>query len=392
MVCVMRSARHLVGSLIPGLLVLGFSLGFTSAAQAQQPITIGMSATATGPNAPIGIPAKNTLEMMPKTLAGQPVRVIVLDDGGDPGAAVRNFRKLASEDNMDVYIGSTSTPTSLATMDVANETKIPQLALAPITWKPEQLPWVFMVPQPAGLMVEGVVAHMKANNVKTVGFIGFSDGWGELNLQAINRLAATGGYKIVATERYARNDTSVSAQILKIIAANPDAVYIGASTAPAALPHIALKERGYKGRVYHSPAVINPDFLRVGGKNVEGGIAPTGPIAVADQLPESNPIRQVALDFKKTYDAKYGAGSSNPFGGYAWDGVRLVEAAIPIAIKKAKPGTAEFRAAMREAIEGLTNVVGTHAVYNMTKQDHNGVDERSRVMVRVENCRFQVIK
>ena len=381
-----RPAAQLFSVIVPAIAAL-----FALTVQAQQPIIIGLSATLTGPNAPIGIPARNALEMLPKTLAGVPIRGIALDDGGDPGAAVRNFRKLASEDKMDIFIGSTSTPTALAVMDVAVETRTPQLSLAPITWKPEQLPWVFMVPQPAGLMVEGVVAHMKANNVKTVGFIGFSDGWGELNLQAINRLATSGGYKIVATERYARNDTSVTAQVLKVMAANPDVVYIGASTAPAALPHLALRERGYKGRIYHSPAVINRDFLRVGGKSVEGAIAPTGPMAVAEQLPDSNPIKKVALAFQKEYDAKYGPGGAIVFGAYAYDAIRLIEAAIPVAVKKAAPGTAEFRAALRDAVEDLKNVVGTHAIYSMTKEDHNGVDARARVMVKVENAGWQLL-
>jgi branched-chain amino acid transport system substrate-binding protein len=355
-----------------------------SAAHAQ--ITIGGTFSATGPNAAIGGPGKNAVELMPRTIAGQQVKYVVLDDGADPSIAVRNMRKLVQEDKVDAIIGSSATPTCLAQSDVAAETKTLFLCLAPI---PIRNPWAFSVPQAVSIMVEGIVEHMKANGVKTVAFVGFTDGWGDQNYDAIVKLGPPAGIKVLTNERYARTDTSVSAQILKILATNPDAVFIGASSTPAALPSQALMDRGYKGKVYHTHGVISPDFLRVGGKAVEGILAPSGPFPVADQLPDSSPIKKVALDFKAAYQGKFGPVS--PFAGYSYDAYLWLNAAIPVALKKAKPGTVAFREALRDAVESIKDAAGTQAVYSLSASNHNGVDRRGRVMVRVEGGTFKVI-
>jgi branched-chain amino acid transport system substrate-binding protein len=325
-------------------------------------------------------------------MGGEKVRYIVLDDATDTTAAVRNARKLTSEDKVDVMLGSATTPTSLAVAEVALETKTPQIALAPVAPPPDKYPWVFWVAQPVPLMIAGVVEHMKANGVKSVGYIGYNDPWGEIVLKGLTAATDPAGIKIVANERYNRPDTSVNAQILKIMSTAPDAVMVGGSGTPGALPQITLADRGYKGRVYQTHGVIGQDFIRIGGKNVEGAIAPSGPIMIADQLPDSNPIKKVATDFVKAYETQYGANTRNAFSAYSYDATLLVAAAVPEALKKAKPGTPEFRAALRDALENVKNVVGTHGVYNMTPQNHNGMDERARVMVRVENGEWRLLR
>jgi len=357
-----------------------------SAAHAQ--LTIGSTFPATGFNASLGIPGKNTMELMPKSIAGQAVKYIVLDDGADPSVAVKNMRKMIQEDKADVIIGTIFPPGCLAMADVALETKTAALCAAPI---PIRNPWVFSVPHPVTIMVEGIVGHMKANNVKTVAFIGHSDAWGDQTYDAIMKLGPPAGIKVLTNERYARTDTSVSAQILKMLATGPDAVFVGGTGTPGALPSLALAERGYKGRVYHTHGVINRDFLRVGGKAVEGIIAPASPFAVADQLADSHPIKKPALAYKASYEAKFGAGTANPFGAYTYDAYVWLNAAIPIALKKGKPGTVEFRTALREALESLKNVAGVNAVYNLSPGNHNGMDQGSRVLVRVENGAFKLL-
>jgi branched-chain amino acid transport system substrate-binding protein len=325
-------------------------------------------------------------------MGGQKVRYVVLDDATDTTAAVRNARRFVTEDKVDDILGSATTPTSLAVAEVAAETKTPQIALAPIAPPPDKYSWVFWVAQPVPLMIAGVVDHMKANGVKSVGYIGYNDPWGEIVLKGLNAATDPAGIKIVASERFNRPDTSVSAQILKIMATSPDAVMVGGSGTPGALPQITLADRGFKGRVYQTHGVIGQDFIRIGGKNVEGAIAPSGPVMVADQLPDSNPIRKVATDFIKAYEAQYGPNTRNAFSAYSYDATLLVAAAVPEALKKAKPGTPEFRAALRDALESTKNVVGTHGVYNMTPQNHNGMDERARVMVRVENGEWKLLR
>jgi len=363
-----------------------------AAGAANADVTVGVTLGATGPGASLGIHYKNAFQLMPKTLGGQPVKYIILEDGSDATNAGKNARKLITEDKVDVVMGSNGVPSSLQIAQVATETQTPYLCLTPIAVKPDQYKWTFSVPQPTELMMSAVAEHMKAHNVKTVGFIGFSDGWGDLMYKATESLAASHGYKVVTNERYARADTSVTGQVLKIIAANPDAVVVGGSGTGGALPHLALVERGYKGQIYHNHGTVNAEFIKVGGKSVEGAIAPTGPLIVPEELPASNAVKATALDFTKRYEAAFGAGSRNAFAGYSNDAVMLLGAAIPEAVKKAQPGTPAFRAALRDALENVKNLVGTHGVYNTTPANHNGLDARARVLVIVEGGHWRLMK
>ncbi len=370
--------------------LIGIALsGFMASALAD--IVVGVTVSTTGPGASLGVHYRNTFNMLPKTLAGQPVKYIVLDDASDPSMAVKNARKLISEENADIILGSSSVPNNHAIAEVAAEQKVTQIALAPMSLPPEKMVWTFVVPQSIPLMVEGVVKHMQSNGVKSVGYIGFNDPWGEGIDKAFTALAGAAGIRIVANERYARADTSVEAQVLKIVAARPDAVLIGGSGTPGALPAISLAGRGFKGPVYGNHGMVNPDFIRVGAKSVEGLIAPTGPLVVVELLPDSNPVKSVASGFVKAYDAAYGAQNRNAFAGYAYDAYLLVEKAVPEALKAAKPGTPAFRAALRDALEKLREVVGTHGVYTMSPSNHNGMDARARVMVKVEGGSWKLI-
>lgn len=354
-------------------------------------ISVGVTLSATGPAASLGIPEKNTVALLPKSIGGRKVNYIVLDDATDPTAASKNARKLVTEDKVDVIIGSSTTPTSTAVLEVAAESKTPQIALAPFAPAADKAAWVFQMPQDFGIMAGAIVGHMTANGVKTVAFIGYSDGYGELWLRVMNAIAAEKGIKMVATERYNRTDTSVTGQILKILSTNPDAVLVVGSGTPAALPQATLVERGYKGRIYQTHGVANKDFLRVGGKNVEGAVLPVGPILVAEQLPDSNASKKAALNYIKLYEAAYGADSRNSFGAHAWDAGLLLERAIPEALKKAKPGTPEFRAELREAMENVKEMPANHGVFSFSASNHKGLDKRAVVMVRVENGTWKVM-
>ncbi|MDT3678753.1 MAG: ABC transporter substrate-binding protein [Burkholderiaceae bacterium] len=365
-------------------LVIAISLSVASLSAFAE-LVVGVTVSTTGPGASLGVHYRNTFNMLPKTLGGQPVRYIVLDDASDPTQAVQNARALITRDKADIVMGSSSVPNNLAIAEVAADTKTVQIALAPMSLPPEKSAWTFVVPQSIPLMVEGVVKHMQAHGVKTVGYIGFNDPWGEGIYKAFASLSQAAGIRVVANERYARPDTSVEAQVLKIVAANPDAVLIGGSGTPGATPAISLAGRGYKGRVYGNHGMVNPDFIRVGGKSVEGLIAPTGPLVVVEQLPESNAVKQVATRFVADYDAAYGVQNRNAFAGYAYDAVLLLEKALPEALMKATPGTPEFRSALRDALENVHESVGTHGVYTMSPKNHNGMDARARVLVKVEN-------
>ena len=362
-----------------------------AATGAQAEITIGISIASTGPQASLGVHYRNAFELMPKTLGGEPVRFIVLDNASDATNAARNARKLVSEDKVDVLMGSNGVPATLAIAQVATESKTPLVTLSPVSLPAENVSWSFIVPQPTELMMDAVARDVKKRNLKTLGYIGFSDGWGDLVLKASESHAAAAGYKIVTNERYARNDTSVVGQVLKIIAANPDGVIVGGSGTGGALPQIALRERGFKGPIYHNHGTVNAEFIKVGGKFAEGAIAPTGPVVVAEELPAGYATKALGIDFMKRYEAKFNLGR-NAFAAYSYDAVLLVDAAAQVALRKAKPGTAEFRAALRDALENVKDVVGTHAVYTMTPSNHNGMDERARVLVEVKDGQWRLMR
>ncbi|WP_288481897.1 ABC transporter substrate-binding protein [uncultured Deinococcus sp.] len=359
-------------------------------------VRVGVIVSGTGPAASLGIPERNTVALLPQTIAGQKVVYTILDDASDTTAAVTAARKLVQENKVDLLIGTTTTPASLAMIDVAAESKTPMISLAAsesiIKPVDARRSWVFKTPQTDALMAAAIVAHMASTGVKTVGYIGFNDAYGEGWLAELQKSAAARGLKVVATERYARTDTSVTGQVLKVVAARPDAVLIGASGVPAVLPQKALKDRGYAGKIYQTHGVANADFLRVGGKDVEGAILPAGPVLVADQLPATNPNRKVGLAYVNLYEGKYGQGSVSTFGAHLWDAGLVMQKAIPQALKKAKPGTPEFRSALRDAIEGTRNVIGAHGIFNYGPSDHLGLDARSRVMVQVVNGTWKLLK
>jgi len=371
----------------PRLLLLATMMATFASAHAD--INVGVTVSATGPAASLGIPQKNAVALLPKTIAGQKMNYIVLDDASDTTAAVSNTRKLLAENKVDIILGSTTTPVSLGMIDVVSEGLTPMISMAASARIIEPMDakrkWVFKTPQNDIMMALAIAEHMQKAGIKTVGFIGFADAYGEGWSQEFAKAAGLKGLTIVANERFSRTDTSVTGQTLKLIAARPDAVLVAGSGTPAALPQKSLKERGYTGKMYQTHGVANADFLRVGGKDVEGTFLPAGPVLVADQLPASNPVRKSALAYVAAYQAVYGAGAVSTFGAHVWDAGLIMSAAIPVALKKAQPGTPEFRAALRDAVEQTREVAGAHGVFTMSPADHLGLDQRARVMVKVEN-------
>lgn len=354
-------------------------------------INVGISVSATGPAASLGIPEKNTAALLPTMIAGQKINYIVLDDATNPTEANKNARKFVTENSADIIFGSSAVPTALAIAEVATETRTPQIALAPVELADAKKAWVFIVPQHNAVMAQALAQHMKAAGVKTLGFIGFADGYGEGWAREMSKAAEAAGIRMAPSERYNRTDTSVTGQVVKLVSANPDAILIAGSGTPAALPQTALAERNYKGKIYQTHGAANKEFIRVGGKAVEGAVLPVGPVVVASQLPDSHPSKKVALDYTRKYEEKYGAGSVSSFGAHMWDAYKLFEAAVPVALKSGQPGTPAFRQALRDAIESGHEVVGAHGVFNMSPTNHYGHDERARVLVKIDKGDWKLL-
>ncbi len=376
--------------------LLAAAVAAVCATPALADLNVGVVVSATGPAASLGIPEKNTFALMPTSIGGEKINYIILDDASDTTTAVKNTRKLLTEDKVDVVIGSTITPNSLAMIDVVAEAETPMISMAAsariVDTNNPKVKWVFKTPQNDVQMSTAIIEHMTSHNIQSVAFIGFADAYGEGWYQEFAKIAEARKLKIVANERYNRADTSVTGQVLKIMAAKPDAVLIAGSGTPAALPQKTLKEKGYKGAYYQTHGVANKDFLRVCGKDCEGTFLPAGPVLVAAQLPGSNPIKKVALDYTAKYEAAHGKGNTSTFGAHAWDAGILLQNAVPVALKKAKPGSKEFKAALRDALEGLKNATVSHGIVNMSAQDHLGFDQRARVMVKIENGDWKLIQ
>ena len=372
----------------PAKLVVAIGLA-AAASLVQADINVGVTVSATGPAASLGIPEKNTIALMPQTIGGQKVNYIVLDDASDTTTAVANARKLITESKVDIVLGSTTTPNSLAMIDVAAESQTPMISMAASSTIVEPVDakkrWIFKTPQNDIMMSLAIATHMQQRGIKTVGFIGFNDAYGEGWFREFSKVAPVKGLTIIASERYSRTDTSVTGQVLKLVTAKPDAILIAASGTPAALPQRTLKERGYAGQYYQTHGVANNDFLRVGGKDVEGTYLPAGPVLVAAQLPPNFPVRASALDYIAKYEAAHGKGSVSTFGAHAWDAGLLMSSAATVALKTAQPGTPAFRAALRDALEKINELRGAHGVFTMSASDHLGLDQRARVMVKIEN-------
>lgn len=373
------------------------TVALAMAGTASAVINVGVTLSATGPAASLGIPEKNTFELIGSpTIGGQKVNFIILDDKSDTTEAVKNTRKLITEDKVDVIVGSTVTPNSLAMRDVVAEAEVPMISMAAsaliIAPADPKTRWVFKTPQNDSLMADAIAVHMRANGVRSMGFIGFADAYGDSWLTEMRRSAQTAGIKIVAEEKYNRNDTSVTGQVLKLLAAQPDAILIAGSGTPAATPHKDLVARGYKGKIYQTHGVANADFLRVVGADGNGAFLPAGPLLVYEQLPATNPVRKSAAEYVNVYEAKYGPGSRTTFGGHAWDAYILLQHAIPEALQHGQPGTQAFRTALRDALEKSREVAASNGVFTMTPTDHNGMDNRARVMVKIDNGKWLLVK
>lgn len=369
--------------------LIATAVALLAASAAQADINIGVSLALTGPGSGLGIPMQNQFKLFPKTIAGEKVNLIVLDDATDPGKGAANARRFVTEDKVDMIIGSCITAVAAAMTDIASEAGTVQLAGSPVGVPAGKDKWLFRLPQSNTVMGHAVVEDMKEKGIKTIGFLGYTDAYGEQWLKEITPLLDKAGIKIVGTERFARTDTSVTPQALKLVSANPDAMLIVASGSGAAMPHMAIVDRGFKGKIYQTHAAATQDLMRVGGKAVEGAFVVSGPAVIAEQLPDKHPSKPVAIDFVQKYEKAYGPNSRNQFAGHSYDAQIVLEKVIPVALKKAKPGTPEFRAALRDAMETMGRTVFSHGVMNWTATDHWGYTLETGVMLKVVDGKFK---
>lgn len=365
------------------------SLALANPAIAQtSDITIGITTSTTGPAAALGIPERNALEFVPKEIGGVPLKVIVLDDGGDPTVATTNARRFVTESKADIIMGSATTPPTIAVSTVANEAGIPHFGLAPFPITPERAKWSIGMPQPVPIVGKVMYDHMKSKGIKTIGYIGYSDSYGDLWFNDVKNQTGPMDMKVVAEERFARPDTSVTGQVLKLIAANPDAILIGASGTAAALPQTELRDKSYKGLIYQTHGAASMDFIRIAGKAAEGVLMASGPVMYPEGQADTALTKKPGLALNAAYEAKYGPNSRSQFAGHSYDAFEVLKRVIPVALKTAKPGTPEFREAIRQALMTEKEMAASQGVYNFTEKDRYGLDERSRILLTVKDGKY----
>lgn len=368
------------------------TLAFSLSAVAQ--VKVGLLVSATGPTTAIGTPQKNTGDILPKKVGDLTVEYVQYEDGGDTTRGVQNAKKLIQEQNVDAIIGPSTTPIALAMLDFIGDAKVPLLATIGSSNVVEPMDakrrWAFKMTQNDELIGAALVKHMVKNGVKTLGFIGFKDPYGENWYKVFSALAEKAGIRFVATEYYQRTDPSVTGQTLKLIAARPDAVFIAGVGGPAVLPQVTLRDQGYKGPIYQTHGVATDDFIKLGKDKVEGTVLAAGPMLVIDEIPDSSPSKRVAQSYIAAYEKQFGQKPST-FGANTWDGGIILARAIPVAAKVGKPGTEAFRVALRDAIEKEREIVGCQGVYNMSPDNHNGMDERARVLVTIKDGKFRLL-
>lgn len=388
----MNSANHSWKIVLRSLVLLVMAQ-WTMAANAQ--VKIGVMVSSTGPGSVVGIPQKNSAELLPKRIGNLSVRYIILNDGGDPTSAVNNVKKLMFEDKVDGLIGPSLSPCAMAVLPFVAGAKTPMIAAvgtdAVIRPMDAERHWVFKTAQANNLILKAEVGNMSKSAVKTVGLIRLSDALGEEWAQTLKPLLAKAHIKLVADERFQRSDNSVIGQALHLIEAKPDAVLVAAVGGSSVLAEVTLRDEGYKGKIYQTNGAASNEFTKLGGKKVEGTLMAAGPLQVVAQLPNDNPIKKVALAYTALYQKAYGVAPST-FGSNVYDAGLIYQRAIPIAAKLAKPGTPEFRADLRDAIEQTTNLVGTQGVFNMTPMDHNGMDSRAALMMVVRDGKWTLLQ
>jgi branched-chain amino acid transport system substrate-binding protein len=365
------------------------------ASHANAYIKVGIVVSASGPGSALGQPQMRTIAALPKEIGGEKVVYVPLDDESDPTKGAQNARRLVIQDGVDILIGSSLTPVTMTMLDVALESKTPIISLAAATAIVQPMDdrrrWAFKVVPNDDLMAAAILKYIAKAGVKTLGYIGVSDGYGEGYYKEVSRLAPTLGLTVTTHEVYARSDTSATGQALKVIGTDPQAVFIASAGTPAVLPQEALREKGYAGKIFQTHGVATEEFIKLGGSNVEGTVFSGEAFTVADDLPQDNPFRLVRDEFVTSYEKANGQ-KPNIFGAHLWDAIALFKRAVPNALKVAKPGTPEFRMALRDELERGKDVYLNNGLSTMSPTDHNGYDERSAFLIKVDGGRFRLLE
>ena len=368
------------------LLLAGISGGIV---QAADPIKIGAFLTVTGPASFLGDPELKTLQLYIAEInaqggiKGRPLELIHYDTGGNAKDAVNFVKRLIKNDNVDLIIGGTTSGDTLAVIPDIEKEGIPFISLAGAVDIVEPVKkWVFKTPHTDRMAVAKIFEDLRKRGLTRVALITGDGGFDKSGRAQVLALAPQYGLTLVADEAYGNKDTDMTAPLTKIRATDAQAILnFGFGQAPALVTK-NIKQLGITLPLYQSHGVASQTFIDLAGTAAEGVRLPASALVVAEQLPDTDPQKPVLLAYKKKYETQYGPVST--FGGHAYDGVMMAVAAIQRA-----GGT--DKAKVRDEIEKTQGFIGTAGVFNMTPEDHMGLNLDAFKMVEIHNGGWKLL-
>ncbi|MDP3182384.1 MAG: ABC transporter substrate-binding protein [Desulfobaccales bacterium] len=366
-------------------------------AQAAEPIKIGAFFALSGPNAPIGTPTKLVAEMVVDKINkegginGRPIQLIMGDTESDPAKAATIAKKFIHSDKVVAIIGPTSTGEGMQSKKIVEEAGVPTFMTVggdpPIMKETGPFTYVFKSPQRSSTAVKKLFSYLKEKKLTKLGLLSASDPFGKDGAVWLEKLAPEYGLTFVAKESFGPKDIDMTAQLTKIKNAKPQAIVVWTIGPAGAIIAKNKAQLGIKLPLFQCHGQPGPEYIQLAGKASEGDRMPSTKLMAAAQLPDSDPQKKVIQDFIKLYQDDYKYDKQFPINthsGYAWDAIYIVTNAMK------KAGTDPK--ALRAAIEGTKGYVGVSGVYNLTPEDHNGLDVDSMVIVEVKDGKFVLAK
>jgi branched-chain amino acid transport system substrate-binding protein len=395
--------REIVGKLLTVAACLAALAPWNAFAQGnvKPELRIGVVLAASGGAASIGLPERSSVALLADQLADAKlpftVKVISYDDASDPTKSANAVRRLIQEDKVHLVVCCTTTPSSLAILDILTSSKTPSITLAAAASAVEPVAgrkYVFKASATDRLMIERMLDEVGRRKATRLAAVFADDSYGESGLNALNGMIPASKLTLTATERVARTDTNFTSQALRVRQSNPDVVYIHTYTPACYLMQDALRRVGYTGPVIQSQGAASLSFLTLGGKSVENTAVIVSPVMVLDQLPVSHPMKPALEEFVTTYDKKYGEAKADNYSAMGWDTIKLTVHAFGRLVDKGTDvGNLEAtREALRDSIETTTNFVAASGIFNFTPQDHVGLDRKTALpMSEIRNGKFTLI-
>jgi branched-chain amino acid transport system substrate-binding protein len=353
-------------------------------------IKIGALFAVTGFNSPLGTPEKETAQMLEEQIngkggiKGKKLKVVLYDTESDETKAVTLAKKLITEDKVLAIIGPSSTGESLAIVPTVEQAQLPLISCAASAQIVTPVkPWVFKTPQSDALAVSELFDYYKTKKITKIATLSSSGGFGVTGKAAIDAACPTFGITNVAAEAFGDKDTDMTVQLTKIKGTDAQAVLVWGTNPGPAIIAKNMKQLGMTIPLFQSHGIANKAFLDLAGDAANGVVFPAGKLLVAHGLPDSDPQKKVLTQYAADFQAKYNK-TADTFGGHAYDALTMLASVIE------KVGT--DKAKMRDELENLKGFVGTGGVFNMSKDDHNGLSKGAFVMIRVNNGKWELEK